>query len=327
MSTTMQLFPLAPSPSPSSAPPTPPYPSFPRLPSSASSPSITRNASTCSSASTSSTTSSLVAAPIRPPPIETRTAATTPAQLPSRPGSADQTAQNHASQSPLRHQIPIGHRAPIRNGPRSRSTVPRPPAAISSSSPSPQDVQGTPERRQTAPGEDVSPTTPRAPKWVAPGSIEGGRKTPRVTVSTDQTYIRMDDDTIMMSPKPVRGRATGQWSTPSSPVDDRSPRNKQRTLSVDGRPHTAGDERRERRISQASAGSSTSTGTRKPSLRDFILGDELGRGSYSTVSWPSRMLSRLTTRSCKLPRPPVYSLLTLDLLDSMPSKLSTKHTW
>ncbi len=41
---------------------------------------------------------------------------------------------------------------------------------------------------------------------------------------------------------------------------------------------------RKRRQSQTSAKSNGSAaGQRKPSLRDYILGEELGRGSYSTV--------------------------------------------
>lgn len=219
-----------------------------------------------------------MAAPIRPPPIETRTAATTPAQVPSRPGSADPF-----SQSSLRNQVPIGLRAPIRNGPRSRAALPTHSTPLNPSSPLGQGDRVTPERPTASIGPDSSPTTPRAPRWLPQDSLaKSSEPAPRVTISMD--LDQTDNDQPLMAPRPIRGRESGQRSTPSSPIDRRSPRLKHRTLSVDGRAPVSGDEQRERRISQASVGSSASTGARKPSLKDFVLGEELGRGSYSTVS-------------------------------------------
>ena len=308
----------SPVPTPStSAPPTPPYPTFPRLPSTG--PSISRNASTSSSRSTttvSSTTSSLVAAPIRPPPIETRTAATTPAQLPSRPTSTDPTCSNSRNNSggtsAQQYAGQVGYSSPagggggmfggrgfMRNGPRSRtSTLPTTPSIITSTSPSPapagsgfasgSDTRGTPERSHTAPVSEMSPTTPRAQRWPSPEMVHEGRSMPlRVTVSMDP--VKDSSSTMFTSPlahpRPVRGRE-GQWSTPSSPIEHRSPRKSQRTLSVDGvRDGDGRDRERERGQSQASASSSNSAGgLKRPSIRDFVLGEELGRGSYSTVS-------------------------------------------
>jgi len=305
-------------------PPTPPYPAFPRLQSGAStssSPSITRNASTSSSCSTASTSSSLIAAPIRPPPIETRTAATSPIQLPS-------SAELHSPRAGKAG--PSSNRGLLFNGPRSRSTVPFPPTAFG--------VGGrdtTPERSSTAPIPDAngSPTTPKAPRWVppeeamlvngagertGPGQTGSAQKGPRVTVSMEPVEARAQS-----AGGNARGR-DGKWSTPSSPVDRKSPRGKLRTLSVDGR----GEETRERRTSQVSAASSSGQ-PKKLSLKDFVLGEELGRGSYSTVR--HRDLTQLVIvahpRSCKPHHRSTAARRPRRACQrSTPSKSSTKRT-
>lgn len=165
----------------------------------------------------------------------------------------------------------------MRNGPRSRGSTMIPNPSIITS------PITTPERPQTVPlGNDLSPTTPRAlrfpsPETTANGEMDVNGNGPRVTISMDPT-----DGPSSMTARQGRSR-NGQWSTPSSPTDRRSPKSKYRTLSVDGRSEV---DSRERRQSQASAHSSTSaSGQKKPSLRDFIIGEELGRGSYSTVSY------------------------------------------
>lgn len=116
------------------------------------------------------------------------------------------------------------------------------------------------------------------------------------------------------SPTSPLARGRGYASIPSSPtmgkVDNGgSDRAKQRTLSVDAGPSGAygagwnssgrGGGRRDRsaeaserqrrmsQISNTSAGGGSSSGTgKKPSIRDFQIGEELGRGSYSTVGVP-----------------------------------------
>ena len=273
---TMAAATLHPSPVPtpsSSSPPTPPYPAFPRLPSSTSQ-SISRNASTSSSRSTASSSSSLVAVPIRPPPIETRTAATTPQQLPSRPTSADPEVASPLRGKYTSPRIGAG-RGIYRNGPRARH--PDTPPIITSPLVGGM-VSRHRERPNTAPNPEMSPTTPRGNRWRAPDSeTMPTSPTPapiRVTVSMDMT----DSGPSSPVPQYPRGRH-GMRSIPSSPVGYREERAKARTLSAD-RDMTG---ERERRQSQASAHSSHSGGQRKPSLRDFVLGEELGRGSYSTV--------------------------------------------
>jgi len=84
-------------------------------------------------------------------------------------------------------------------------------------------------------------------------------------------------DPMDAEPSTLRGR-----SIPSSPAGAKNAVNgtQPRTLSVDRQ----SPKERERRQSQTSAKSSGSAGKqKKPSLKDYWLGDELGRGSYSTV--------------------------------------------
>jgi hypothetical protein len=54
------------------------------------------------------------------------------------------------------------------------------------------------------------------------------------------------------------------------------------------------DLERERRMSQASNGSSS--GFRKPSAKDWVFGEEIGRGSYSTVGCSELQGTKLTIR-------------------------------
>lgn len=283
-----------PSGSSSSNPPTPPtqYPQFPRLPhASSSSPSIQRNASTSSSHSTTTTssTSSLVAVPMRPPPIETRTAATTPInpsgdeekKAGSRAGSgSESTRPDRFYHSP---QPTYGGRGFMRNGPRSnmarQSTSPVPPIQTSSPDPNnPLYLASSPLKGKstTLPLPlQLSPTTPRAQQapWASQrNSEEPEGRSPEVP---PMVYVTESGPS---SPSSPRGRG-GLASVPSSP---RAQMNKPRTLSVGVKAER--DAERERRMSQASNGSAT--GTRKPSVKDWIFGEELGRGSYSTVSHP-----------------------------------------
>lgn len=113
---------------------------------------------------------------------------------------------------------------------------------------------------------------------------------------------------------PVRGRM-GSLTTPSSPTGYMSPipvsRDKQRTLSVDAGPSGFVGRRsgsveidRERRQSQVSNHShSGSGGPKKASIKDFVLGEELGQGSYSTV-FAATAASSSSTASPSSPRPP-----------------------
>ena len=310
-----------PTPSAAAGPPTPPmaYPNFPRIPQGAHShsshsahgsasgsspssphPSVQRNASTSSSRSntTSSSTSSLLAAPIRPPPIETRTAATTtPVNLPSRPSSTDTSfaspANGHGNGFAYGNghggsgynsdaEPPVGHyggRGFSRNGPRTarQATTPLPPAIVTYPH---QPLRGeTYGGGPTVPYPPLSPTTPRAlhSSWFANEDLRPDTPEQRGPVTVT---VSLDDVTPPMA-GPSRGRS-GIGSTPASPIA-----RAQRNLSVDGRrPSTADGTMtdRERRQSVASQGSAS--GQRKHSLRDYVLGEELGRGSYSTVSPP-----------------------------------------
>ncbi|WWC60568.1 uncharacterized protein I303_103142 [Kwoniella dejecticola CBS 10117] len=301
---------------PTSSPPTPPtnYPTFPRL----SSPSINRNASTSSSRSTATTssTSSLQAAPMRPPPIETSTATTSRSQLPSRAESGTESDVGHTPAGARRYGGPelgsVGGRGWGRNGPRSGRATPQ--HIITSPSHSPPSVRDTP----LAPS-GLSPTTPRAPRYptqqdpTSPGPL-------RVTISLDPMDT-LNQETRSNTPpshasSPVRGRE-GHLTAPSSPADPpRAPGlvgGKQRTLSVDAGPNWphmrrsgSAERDRERRQSQVSTHSHTSSGQlKKPSIRDFVLGEELGQGSYSTVfaaTAASSSSSNHSPSSAKLPR-------------------------
>ncbi|WRT65952.1 uncharacterized protein IL334_002903 [Kwoniella shivajii] len=324
MATTIRPSPV-PTP-PTSSPPTPPtnYPTFPRL----SSPSINRNASTSSSRSTATTssTSSVQAAPMRPPPIETSTAATTPSQLPSRPVSRADDDHSDASRRGYGGSGPelgsVGGRGWGRNGPRSGRMTPQHIITTPSHSPSPI-LNSSTSTRPTTSGSmiTVSPTTPRGLRFpvdqdpTSPGPL-------RVTISLDPMDTLNHDHHQSNSPpsnpsSPVRGRE-GHLTAPSSPtIVTRSQAlmdGKQRTLSVDAGPSwTNGrrsgsidrDRERERRQSQISNHSHSGSGQiKKPSIRDFVLGEELGQGSYSTVyaATAASSSSSQSPTSARLPR-------------------------
>ncbi|TXT04937.1 hypothetical protein VHUM_04020 [Vanrija humicola] len=251
----------------SSTPPTPPtsLPAFSRL---ASATLLQRNASTSSSRSTTTTesTSSLVAVPMRPPPIQTRTAATSDAQLPT-----SDTIEDYGSNEPER--LPVyGGRGFMHNGPRMARQAGQsssPPSIVTTSSPE------AAARSSSLPPHQAgySPTTPRASRLPLPYDHVP------VPTSPNQLQVSMDDDDDLGRPAPpFRNHSSN--SSPSSPTAYRS-HGKTRALSADdmGAP-AAGD--RERRASGVSTHSNGSA-QKKPSLRDYILGEELGRGSYSTV--------------------------------------------
>ncbi|OCF43220.1 AGC/PDK1 protein kinase [Kwoniella heveanensis CBS 569] len=311
---------------PASSPPTPPtnYPTFPRL----SSPSIQRNASTSSSRSTTtvSSTSSLQAAPMRPPPIETSTAATSRSQLPSRAESETESERNLASSAYSPDRGTIGGRNWGRNGPRSGRM------GITTPSRSPPPILNTAQNhRPSTSGSTAttSPTTPRQPRHLLvedPSSVSPQGPL-RVTISMDpMDHMNHDHRSVSppsdpSSPITARGRE-GHLTAPSSPtVPPRAPAlmgNKQRTLSVDGgnhRPVANGrrsgsmdrqtERERERRQSQVSNHSHSGSGQiKKPSIRDFVLGEELGQGSYSTVFAATAAASSSNNQSPSSPKPP-----------------------
>ncbi|KAK8865634.1 hypothetical protein IAR55_000779 [Kwoniella newhampshirensis] len=317
---------------PTSAPPTPPnnYPTFPRL----SSPSIQRNASTSSSRSTTtvSSTSSVQAAPMRPPPIETSTASTSQSQIPSRAQSDNEADIQSPPRTTAKYDGPTlsgsgGRGGWGRNGPRAGTSgrMMSPPAIITSPAASPPSIIHSFTSNRARPSTagtittGTSPTTPRAPRSF--GSQQDSSSpvsTPlRVTISMDpmdnlshEHHPNGASFSLAAGPSsPVRGRP-GTLTTPSSPTMSMAPglQNKPRTLSVDAGPHWS-DRRsmsaeRERRQSQVSTHSHTSSSQyRKPSIKDFVLGEELGQGSYSTV-FAATAASTSSTNSPTSPRPP-----------------------
>lgn len=215
-----------------------------------------RNPSTCSTASndtTASSSSSLEAAPMIPPPIETRTAATSEAQLPSpedlqrqedeirthgqttttgrRRGSAGKTS----SASPT---TPRARRFPL-------PAASQPPAYLL-----PEEVQ---PHRQT-----------QSMDW---NGSEGGRTPLRINVHPS-TVQRADGPRSAGSDSPHFGRD----HLSSSPVHrSRARSSEDRILRS---PSSEVPITRER----------DQSGPRKPSINDFVIGQVLGRGSYSTVS-------------------------------------------
>jgi 3-phosphoinositide dependent protein kinase-1 len=194
---------------------------------------------------------------MRPPPSETRTAATSPSQI-----GNDGTMPSHGDAKFS------GARGAIRNGPRSdmarHGTLPIPSHSPLPGPTSPLAVQSSPlQGRSATLPSPYSPTTPRAPDapWST-GRDVSSETPPRVTITASGPS----------SPSSPRGRGV---IVPSSPIP-----NKVRTLSVTGKSER--DLERERRMSQASNGSSS--GIKKPSAKDWVFGEEIGRGSYSTVS-------------------------------------------
>ncbi|TYJ51144.1 hypothetical protein B9479_008302, partial [Cryptococcus floricola] len=158
------------------------------------SPTISRNPSSSShSITTVSSTSSIQAAPMRPPPPETRTAATDKSQMGSRYAS---DAEDDAHYDGPRTG-PAGGRGGgwTRNGPRTvtsaanlnQSPQPRypiPPSIITSSaSPSPILTNRSRPRQEAAGG---SPTTSRGASFAAaPDASLDGSAPLRVTISID----------------------------------------------------------------------------------------------------------------------------------------------
>jgi 3-phosphoinositide dependent protein kinase-1 len=207
----------------------------------------------------------------------------------------------------------------MRNGPRSRgNTLALEPVLTGSESgqvagPSLRGIGNQVVEPVTSDSTKMSPTTPRAPTFPdtlpTPLQLDQGGNSGivreeathgplRVTVSMepidDEEEVKTGEDKERMSvssPTPRRGRGAPK-SIPSSPTGyngDAGVKQKGRTLSVDGRDRDGGANEgvsvRERRQSQVSAHSASSaSGARKPSIRDYILGEELGQGSYSTVS-------------------------------------------
>ncbi|RXK42524.1 AGC/PDK1 protein kinase [Tremella mesenterica] len=235
----------------------------------------TDSTSSSHSATTNSSTSSLIPAPIRLPPIETRTATTTLPIPAPEPRSPPRTRRGSTDDS-----LPRGFTG-TRNGPRVSQPRPGPPAIITS----PPTTHSSVPSIGLGPGSSQtswSPTTPRAwsPWWdnSRPETPEDGP--PRVLVSNEEGV-----------PGPSRGRP---GSTPGSPAMGEKGH---RTLSVDGRRPSKVEEK-ERRGSHASQ---MSGGKGKPSLKDYIIGEELGRGSYSVVV---RAIAATSNTSPTSPRPP-----------------------
>lgn len=142
-----------------------------------------------------------------------------------------------------------------------------------------------PERSVSVPpNASRSPTTPRASHRSL--DIDSAPQLP-LPLSPGPLSLTYDDASDSRSegrsdmPTPSRGRQGD--SCPPTPSTARSgPR--RRDHSADSST-VAPSERteRERRPSHTSVNSTASSARARPSTRDFILGEELGRGSYSTV--------------------------------------------
>ncbi|RSH92758.1 pkb-activating kinase-like protein [Saitozyma podzolica] len=264
---------------PQSSPPTPPsaYPAFPRLPP-GSSPSISRNDSTSSSRSTATL-------PSRPSSVQ-------PSE-PSEPGSSRRGSGEAIYHSPTPQGI-YGGRGFMRNGPRSRQgTLPLPAIVTSNTDSLPSRASSTPlpahAPTYVPTGLGLSPTTPRASRFADPDELDGNGPV-RVTISADsQTDYGYGSGSGPSSPISSRGMP--------SPTVDR----KGRTLSVGAGQGRDASRDRERRQSQTSA-KSTSSGRVRETPRDYVFGEELGRGSYSTVVQAIRTSS--STASPTSPKPP-----------------------
>jgi 3-phosphoinositide dependent protein kinase-1 len=169
----------------------------------------------------------------------------------------------------------------MRNGPRSRQgTLPLP--AIVTSDPDflPSRASSTPLPAH-APHIGLSPTTPRASHFADPDELDGQGPF-RVTISSDAPHD------LGHGNGNGNGNSYGYGSGSSSPRSSKglpSPTidRKGRTLSVGAGQGRDASRDRERRQSQASAKSAAS-GRVRETPRDYVFGEELGRGSYSTVS-------------------------------------------
>lgn len=216
-----------------------------------------RNPSTCSTASNdtgASSSSSLEAAPMIPPPIETRTAATSEAQLPS-------------PEDLQRQEDEIRTHGQTTTTGRRRGSV----GKASSTSPT------TPRARRFPLPPPVQPPAYLLPAEVQPhrqshsadwaSSSDGGRTPLRINIHPS-TAQRTDGPRSAGSDSHYSGRD----HLASSPVHrSRGRSSEDRVLRS---PSSEIPIPREREHS----------GPRKPSISDFVLGDVLGRGSYSTVS-------------------------------------------
>ncbi|WVO13382.1 hypothetical protein L204_100997 [Cryptococcus depauperatus] len=281
----------------SSLAPTPPH---------LSSPNLSRNASTSSarSVTTCSSTSSLQAAPMRPPPKETSTAATSKSQLPSRNQSESEGEPNS-----IRYNGPglgVGGRAGYgRNGPRANILSLSPqqacvPPEVGVRPASPSSIRHNLTSRETNEEDTLGilPSTPVNPhlRSQQDATLSNG---PRVTISVDSSNRLSDEhdphdeksynfsQTERLTPTTHRGRS-GRLTAPSSPTNStRDLGRKARTLSVDTgstrqTPMSRSSQSTERERRQSQVSTSSSVG-KKPSINDWILKDELGQGSYSTV--------------------------------------------
>ncbi|WVQ71191.1 hypothetical protein IAR50_000716 [Cryptococcus sp. DSM 104548] len=286
------------------------------------SPSISRNPSTSSSRSTTtvSSTSSIQAAPMRPPPPETRTAATDKSQIASR-NASDAEDDYHGPKTG-----PASGRGGTwgRNGPRtvassttlSHSPQPRypiPPSIVTSSaSPSPILTNATRRRREGAGG---SPTTPRGASFsAAPDSTVDGSAPLRVTISIDpddphnHTHYPRSGAASPLDARDTRGRLTAP-SSPTAPT--RSLNGKPRTLSVDaGTSRSSGNRSRSQDRDRRQSHSSNGSASHRPGPDDWVKEEEIGSGSFSTVY---RVAPAHETASPTSPHPPKkYAMKVID---------------
>lgn len=161
-----------------------------------------------------------------------------------------------------------GGRGFARNGPRMARQATEPPRTIRPNGPS---IVTCNTGRSPSFPSNLSPTTPRATRLPLPESMM-----PSASHSQQALRVTVADDDGPGTP--ARARHTS--SSPGTPTTLRGV-TKSRNQSMDSS-HAALSER-ERRQSQLSTQSGGSAASRRPSLRDYILGEELGRGSYSTV--------------------------------------------
>lgn len=168
----------------------------------------------------------------------------------------------------------------MHNGPRMArlATMPVTPSRPSLNTTS---IHDMPERSVSVPPSATrSPTTPRASHLSLNTDSAPHLPLPVSPGLMSSAYESTDDDLL---PPPSRGRYAD--SCPPTPSTARSGPPRRREHSADSST-VAPSERteRERRPSHTSVNSAASSVTRaRPSTRDFILGEELGRGSYSTV--------------------------------------------
>lgn len=243
---------------------------------------------------------------MRPPPEKTRTAATPSSQLPSRPSSAaGPAAASHLELSGIGNAGPSGsgsdatraygnngdYHSPSavyggrnfqRNGPRmggGRHATGVLPAIVTSDAPMRSSSVPLPDNGPMGMGMgmSLSPTTPRQSRFYDTNDV-------------DSSGSSLRPRTAGPGSGSVGGITNLRGSVPASPTEMKS-----RGLSV-------GQEKsRERRQSGNSARSAGSSRPRE-SPSDYTFGEELGRGSYSTVVHAVRALP--SGQSPTSPRPP-----------------------